>query len=229
MHIEMAGQAIGEHLQLFFVVRLTMAVTAIRNLTVLLVTLDARDLAVLTRCAPPLTVDIIMTTAARLNIRIPWESDLQRCVDTVMTAHAVLNRLLCIMTIMTFKAVRYVAVLLMMAILAPLFSVGTRELLQLFCRSGMTIRTSTAKTLHRRNQQGRMRVLMAIKAVGLLRPMLLPMARGAQRHQVVIIVFARAVCVENLVTFLAGKAMFATGSLQMGKLARMALTTFCRL
>lgn len=130
------------------------------------------------------------------------------------------------MAVMALRTVRDVAVLFMMATLAPLLAVGARELLQLFRRAAVTIGTGIGQPLHRRHPQWRVRVLVAIEAVGLLRPMLLTMTRGALRHQFGIIVFARVVGVENRVAFLAGEAMFAAGVLEVCVLVRMTLAAF---
>lgn len=53
-------------------------------------------------------------------------------------------------------------------------------------------------------------VLMTIDAVNLLGAMLLPMTGCTERHQFVIIVFAWVICMKNLVTLLAGKAVFTS-------------------
>lgn len=93
----------------------------------------------------------------------------------------------------------------------------------------MTIRTRLAKTAHSRNLPWCVRVPVTIKAVDMLLTMLRAMACRTNRHQIVIIVFTRVVCMKNLMTFLTGKAMFATGILQARKLPFMTLTTFYRL
>jgi hypothetical protein len=72
-----------------------------------------------------------------------------------------------------------------------------------------------------------MRVLVTAEAIGLLWAVLLAMTGRTKRHQLVVVVFTRVVCVKNLVTLLTGKSMFATGIFQVGKLAHMALTTLC--
>lgn len=131
MHIEMTGQTVGEHLQLFFVMRFIMTVEAARDLGVLQVARGAGDLTVFTRSTLPLAIDSLMTVAASLNLGIARESDLQWCVSSVMTGHAILNSLLGIVSIMAFRAVRYIAVLVMMTTLTTLLGVGTRKFLQL--------------------------------------------------------------------------------------------------
>ena len=72
-----------------------------------------------------------------------------------------------------------------------------------------------------------MRILVTAEAIGLLGAVLLTMTGRTNRHQLVIIVFTRAVCVKNLVTLLTGESMLATGIFQVGKLAHMTLTTLC--
>lgn len=89
MHIKMAGQTFGEHFQLFLVVRFIMALAAVRNLAVLLVAGKARDLAVFARGLLPFAVNVVVTSAARLNLGGARETDLQRGVDPHVTGHAV--------------------------------------------------------------------------------------------------------------------------------------------
>ena len=72
-----------------------------------------------------------------------------------------------------------------------------------------------------------MRVLVTAEAIGLLWAVLLAMTGRTKRHQLVVVVFTRVVCVKNLVTLLTGESMFATGNFQVGKLGHMALTTLC--
>lgn len=117
--------------------------------------------------------------------------------------------------------------LLMMATLATLLRVSTRELNQLFGRTGMAIRASLAQALHSRHLQGCMGIFMTIEAIDLHRPMLLTVTGRTERHQFVIIVFARAIRVKNFMTLLAGKAVLAAGVLQVRKLAGVALPAFC--
>ncbi len=132
MHIEMTGQTVGEHLQLFFVMRFIMTVEAARDLAVLQVTRGAGNLTVFTRGPLPLFIDSVMTVVASLNLGIFRKSDLQWCVSSVMAGHTILNSLFCIVAVMAFRAVRYIAVLVMMTTLASLLGVGTRKFLQLF-------------------------------------------------------------------------------------------------
>ena len=87
----MTGQAVGEHLQLLLVVRFTMTIPAVRDLAVLLVTLDAADPTVLARCPLPLAIHIIMTTATGLYQGVAGKTDSQGCVNPHMTGHAVLD------------------------------------------------------------------------------------------------------------------------------------------
>ena len=72
-------------------------------------------------------------------------------------------------------------------------------------------------------------VLVAADTICLLRAMLLAMTSRTERHEFVIVIFTRVVCVKNLVALLAGKSMFTSGSFQIGKLAHMALATLYRL
>ena len=75
MYVDVTGQAVREHFQLFFVVRYTMALRAVRNFAMLLMTPDAVNLAVLARCSLPLAINIIMATAASLNFGISGETN----------------------------------------------------------------------------------------------------------------------------------------------------------
>lgn len=152
MHIDMTGNALREQLHLLFVMRYTMALSAIRDLAVRLVTRDAGDLTMLARCTLPLTVNIFMTATAGLNVTIAGEADLQRCVNPHMTAQTVLDRLIVVMPIVAFHTVRDIAMFLMMTTLAILLCMGAGELLQFLCRSGMTIGTGLGKPIHCRDQ-----------------------------------------------------------------------------
>ena len=97
-----------------------------------------------------------------------------------------------------------------MAALAVLLGVGARKLVEFIDWPGMTISAGLGKSLHGWDTQRRMGILMTVETVNLDGPMLLTVAHRAEWHQLVIVVFARAVCVNNFMTFLAGKAMFAT-------------------
>ena len=132
MHIEMTGQTVREHLQLFFVMRFIMTVEAARDHGVLQVTRGAGNLTVFTRSPLPLAIDSVMTFVASLNLGIARETDLQWCVSSVMAGHTILNSLLGIVAIMAFQAVRYIAVLVLMTTLTTLLGVGTRKFLHLF-------------------------------------------------------------------------------------------------
>ena len=176
MDIDMAGQTVREHLQLLFVVRFSVAFTTIRNLAMLLMAHRARDLAMLARCALPLGVNRIMAPATGFHIILTTEADLQWCVHPVMARLAVIDLLSLKMPFMTFKAVRDVAVLLMMATLATLLRVCTRELLQFIGRTRMTVGASFAELFHRRDLQRRMGVLVTTKTLSLLGAMGLSVA-----------------------------------------------------
>jgi len=114
------------------------------------------------------------------------------------------------MAIMTFRTVRNISVFVVVTNLAVLLRVSARELLQLSARSGMTIGTDRSNLFHRRSQLRSMRVLVALKTVDLDLPMGFTMTSCTRRHQIFVIVFARAVGVKNLMTLLAGEAMLAT-------------------
>lgn len=151
MYVDMTGQTVWEHLKLLFVVGHSVAISAVRNFAMLLVAPDTDNLTMLARRPLPLAINIIMTAAAGLNVCIPWETDSQWRMNSFMTGHTSLYRLFRKVTIMTFKTVRYITVLFVMAALAALFSVRTRKFFQFICRAGMTVSTSFTKPVHRRN------------------------------------------------------------------------------
>ena len=93
--------------------------------------------------------------------------------------------------------------------LAVLLSVSTRKLFELFDWSRMTISTCFGKSIHGWNTQRCVRILMTVETINLNRPMLLTVAHCTERHQFIIVVFSRAVCVKNIMTFLTSKAMLA--------------------
>ena len=86
MDIEMAGQTVGEHLELALVVRLSMTGPTIRNLSVLLMTHTTGHLAVLADRALPLAIDLAMTAATGLYIGIDCQTDLQRVMNLLMAS-----------------------------------------------------------------------------------------------------------------------------------------------
>ena len=141
MYINMTGNAVREQFHLLFIMRYPMALSAIRDLAVRLVTRDAGNLTMLARCSLPLAVNIFMAATTGLNVAIAGEADLQRCVNPHMTAHAILDRLIGVMPIVAFHTIRDIAMLLMMTTLAVLLCMGAWELLEFLCRSGMTIST----------------------------------------------------------------------------------------
>ena len=211
MYVDMAGQAVREHFQLSFVVRFTVTFEATRNLAMHLMTHNAVDLAVLTRRALPLAVNVIMTSATGLDINLARKSNPQRRMNPLMAGHTTLLRLVGIMTIVTFRAIRDIAMFLVVAALATLFSVSTRELFKFIRWSGMTISTRFGKPIHSRNAQRSMRILMTVNTVDLYRSMLLTMTSRTKRHQIFIIVFSRIVRMKDFVALLTRKAMFAAG------------------
>ncbi len=85
MDINMTGQAVREHLQLFLVMRFRMALPAIRDLAMLLVTHYTGDLSMFTRCPLPLRKNTIMTAATGIDISCSGQAYLQWRVNTTMT------------------------------------------------------------------------------------------------------------------------------------------------
>jgi len=211
MYIDMARQTVREQFHLFLIVWFTMTFCTTRNFTMCLMALGADYLTVLALRSLPLGVNFIMTSAAALNVNIDGEIDPQRRMHPLMASHTTFNRLPGIMTIMAFRAIRDVAMFLMVAALASLFRVSTRKLFKFTCWPRMTISTRLGKPIHSRNAQRSMRILMTVNTVDLHRSMLLAMTHSAERHQIVIIVFSRIVRMKDFVAFLTGKAMFAAG------------------
>ena len=66
---------------------------------------------------------------------------------------------------------------------------------------------------------------MATGTIKLFWAMLLTMTGGTQRHQLIVVVLARAICVKDFVAFLAGKTMLASSLLQIVELPYVALPT----
>lgn len=150
-------------------------------------------------------------------------------MDSFVARHAALRILVRVVAIVTFRTVRDIAMFLVVTTLAFLLRVRARELLQLLSWPFMAIGTRLAESVHRRNPQWRVGILMTVNAVNLLWPMLLTVASGTEWHQIVVIIFSRTVGMKDFMTFLAGKAMFATRIFQVCKLANMTLSTFGRL
>ena len=73
MHIDMAGQTVGEHFQLSFVVRFIMTLLTIWNLAVRLMANDTANLSVLAMRTLPLAVNFIMTATTGLRVDITRE------------------------------------------------------------------------------------------------------------------------------------------------------------
>lgn len=172
----MTSQAVGEHLQLLFVMGLGVTFTAIRNLPVLLMAHCTGHLTVFTGRPLPLGKYSIVTSAAVLHLCVGSKSDLQRSMHASMTRRTFLHCLALVVAIMTFCAGRDITVLFMMAALAVLFRMSTRVRVKLLDRARMTICASAAKTVHRRNIKWGMRVFVAAAAVDLLGAMRLTMA-----------------------------------------------------
>lgn len=129
MNINMTSQAVGEHLQLFLVVWLRVTLTTIRNLAVLLMAHGTEDLTVLARSPLPFGIDTFMATTAGLHFDVILECNLEWCMHSCMTGHTFSIRLGIVVTIMTLGTVRDIAMFLIMAGLATLFGMSTRELL----------------------------------------------------------------------------------------------------
>ena len=75
MHINMASQAVREHFQLPFVVRLTMALPAVRDFAMLLMAFDTVNLSVFARCPLPFTINLSMTAITGLNLGIAGKTN----------------------------------------------------------------------------------------------------------------------------------------------------------
>lgn len=131
------------------------------------------------------------------------------------------------MTVVAFKAIWDIAMLLVVATLTVLLSVGTRELFKFTCWSRVTVSTRLSESIHSWDTHGSVGVLVTVNTVDLYRSMLLTVTHGTERHQVIIIVFSRVVRMKNFMTLLARKTMFATRGFKIFKLSDMTLTTLC--
>lgn len=134
--------------------------------------------------------------------------------------------LLGIMAIMAFRATRNIAMLFMMAVLTVLLSMGTRKFIKFVDWPCMTIGAGFAQPIHGRNHQRSMGVLVAVETIDLYRSMLLAVAGGAERHQGVVVVFPRVICMKHFMTLLAGKAVLTAGVFQICKLSGVTLAAF---
>jgi len=150
-------------------------------------------------------------------------------MNLLMALAAGIQPLLLEVTVVTFKAVWYVAMTLVVTGLTPLLAVGTGERLEFSGRAGMAVRANLGQAIVSRKFAWRMRVLVAVAAVRLAGAMSQPVASAADGHQCVVIVLARAVGVKNLMTLLAGKTVFAASLLKISKLRGMTLAAFHRL
>lgn len=99
MNIDMTGQTVREHLQLFFIVRFTVTFKAIRDLAVLLMTHGTGNLPVFTWRPLPFRIDAIVATTASLQLGSRRETDFQGSMDALMAGHAILYRLIIVVTI----------------------------------------------------------------------------------------------------------------------------------
>lgn len=224
----MASQAVGEHRQLLLVVWRIVAIETKWNFAVSLMAHETGHLAMLAWRLLPFAIHGVVAATAGLHLAIRRESNLQGRMHPVMTGHTILHRLFGVVTFVTLRAFRNRAVLVMMTGLATLFTVSAGKLCQFLGRTGVAIGTGLAEPLDSRNNPWRMRIAVTIEAIGLLWPMLLAMAGRAERHQLGIVVSQRVVCVKNFMALLAGKTMFTTRTLQIGKLSDVTLAAFSR-
>jgi hypothetical protein len=229
MDIDVAGQASREEIKLTLVVRLGVALTAVRNLAVLTMTGTTGHLAMLTLGRTPFIKNRIVATATGLYLSIVRECDLQRFVNSLVTLLTGLNRLTVKVAVMTFEAIRDIAVTLMMTGLTPLFRVSARVFLEILSRLAMTIATDLGQVVTGRESKWRMWITVTIQAIRLLRAMRLIVTRRTFWHQLSIVVPERVVGVKPLMTFLAGKTMLAPGLLEISKLTVVTLATLSRL
>ena len=223
----MAGQTVREHLQLLPVVRLAVTSSAGRDAAVLFMTSDTGHLTVLAWRLLPFCIHFTMTVIAGLQGQGVREVDLQRCMNAFMTSLAVFGRLCLVMAIVTLRAIRNISVPVMMTALTAQLGMHAGEPGQLLFRTGMAVCAGLSQSLHGRDLQRSMRILVTAEAICLLWPVLLAMAGCTERHQLGIVVFTRIIGVEDLVALLAGKTMSATSGFQVLKLIRVALTALC--
>lgn len=228
MHVEVTGQAFRKHFELSLIVRFGMTFSTIRDLAVRLMAHGAQNIAMFASRPLPLGEDSLMAPCAGLHISVGAEGDLQRGMNLLMTLAAGIQLLPFKVTVVTFKAVGYVAMLLMVTGLTTLLTMGAGQRLEFCGRAGMTVRTNLCQPIVGRQLARSMRVLVAIAAVRLAGPVAQTVAGTADGHQRVVIILARAVSVEEKVTLLAGEPVFAASLLEVRKLRGMTLAAFRR-
>ena len=141
MHVNVAGQTIRKHFQLFLVMRSAVTIYAVRDTSVRLMTPDARHLPVFAWRFLPLLIDLIMTGATSLQCCVRRQINSQRRMYTLVTRFAVFEWLGLVMAIMTLRTIRDIAVFLVMTTLTILLRMHTGKLCHLFLWARMAIRT----------------------------------------------------------------------------------------
>ncbi len=176
----------------------------------------------------PLAVNRVVTNCAGRGIGIIRQCDLQGLVHILVAGSTGCGALRRQVPGMTFEASRDVPMPVMMAGGAVLLRMGAGETDQLLRRSSVAISADRRELVKRRSALRRMRVFMAIGAGGLFRPMWLAMATPAAWHQFGVIILKRVVHVKQLMAFLAGETVLATGIFQAGIVLQVTLTAINR-
>lgn len=224
----MTGQTVRKLCQLARIVRFGMTTAAIGNPGMLLMAGPAIDLTMPARSLAPTGVNRIMADTAGSGVRIVGEGNLQGLMHLLMTLGARLNLLLRNMAGVTFKAVRDIAVPLVMAPLTAEFCMLTGSRRQIFGGTGMTAGTGLDQALIHRNVARSMRVAVTAQTIGNRGAMRQTVTLRALRHDGGVVVLAWIISMKNPVTGLAVKTMLAAFLPETAELARMAATTFSR-
>ena len=208
--------------------RRSVAILAVRDVTMAGMADAAIDRAMFARRGRPFAVYGIMTGRAGRYIGVFLQRDLQGLVDVLMAGGAGIERLGRLMALMAFEAVRDIAVTVVVTAITTLLRMSAGKSRQRLSRCGMAVGTDQSELLKSRCALRCMRVLVTIGAGDLFRPMRLSMTACAARHQFRIIILERIIHVKKLVALLAGKTMQATGIFQVGILVDMTLTAINR-
>ncbi len=182
----------------------------------------------LARRGRPLAVNRVVTNCAGRGVCVIRQCDLQRFMYILVADRTGFGALRRQVPGMTFEASGDVPVLIMMAGVAALLGMGAGEAGQLLCRCGVAISADRRELIESRGALRRMRVFMAVGAGGLFFPMRLTMATPAAWHQFGVIILERVVHVKELVAFLAGETVLATGIFQAGIVLYVTLTAINR-
>jgi hypothetical protein len=224
----MAGKTIRELAEHLVFMRFAVAVRAGRQMPMTGMTKSASNLPMTTASATPAFKDRPMTGAAGSGVLIALQGDMQRLMGgvTLQTGAFLLPLQMWLMALGTGRTL---SMLLAVAIATRQIGMGARRLPQSPVDRLMAIPAEITQDLRRREQEGRMGILVAIKARHYFVTMRQRrMALAAVRHQLVIIVPSWIVGMEYLMAILTSETMPATLLPQTGKMRQVTASTFCR-